>query len=57
MFCGELVCTREDEDVLTRNSKKSRKLKEQLAKQYQLEVRIVRGGILGGREGRRDTGG
>ena len=33
MFCGNLVCSPEEQDIISRESKKSKKLMEQLLSQ------------------------
>lgn len=39
LFCGTLVCTPEEEEMLTRDSKKGHKMREQLLRQFEMKVR------------------
>lgn len=38
MFCGALVCTPEEEELLTRESKKGQKFREKILRQYEFKV-------------------
>ena len=38
LFCGSLVCTPEEEELIARDSKKAQKFKEKLVKQFQIKV-------------------
>ena len=42
--CGALVCTPEEQALLSRDSKKASKLRESLMKQYNIQVENVCGG-------------
>lgn len=39
LFCGTLVCTPEEEEMLTRDSQKGHKMREKLLKQFEMKVR------------------
>ncbi len=39
LFCGAIVCTREEEELLLKDSKKAKKFKEQFLKKHSMAVR------------------
>lgn len=39
LFCGTLVCTPEEEEILTRDSKKGHKMRDKLLRQLEMKVR------------------
>lgn len=40
LFCGAVVCTPEEEEWMDKDSKKSRKLREQFLKKHNIEVTL-----------------
>ena len=40
VFCGALVCTPEEEEILMRDSKKGQKFRDKFLKQFQIRVSL-----------------